>query len=150
MKALLVSDLAYPRVPIIGYVSESPAGYIAFDGSLAAGARAVMALAGGDAYAEMVRIDFDTTDDVRELRITTESAQGGHGYSAMILVDPGDDRAAANLFEQGAATTVRASSNAVIQSPAAIASAYVLVRPAVGATLASVKGRISVEGYANA
>lgn len=141
-----VTDTPIPRYLVAGFVGVTATSAVEINGGAAAGSRRVLGSA--DAYTEMVRIDFDTSDDVRAVRITAEQGQGAHGFSLLALVDPGDDHEAANRLNAGTAAVIPAGQSGVIEAASAIRSVYLIARGAVDATAASVKGRAYVEGYA--
>ncbi|NMG48953.1 hypothetical protein GO613_12665 [Azoarcus communis] len=140
-----VTDTPIPRYLVAGFVGVTTTSAVEINGGAAAGSRRVLGSA--DAYTEMVRIDFDTSDDVLAVRITAEQGQGAHGFSLLALVDPGDDHEAANRLNAGTAAVIPAGQSGVIEG-AAIRSVYLIARGVVDATAASVKGRAYVEGYA--
>lgn len=132
-------------------VSGLGAGYVSINGAGSAGAKHVIAAAGAsDGLAEMTRFDFPSGTS----KVTIQAVNGvaAHVFSvrATFMATPSDALAAVRL--QNGASGVRhipADGEREFSTRAlsgASFSVYLVAVPATGATLASVKGDILVEG----
>lgn len=145
-----VTDTAQPRGMRTGNVSAAPTPFVTVNGAASAGSKHL--LGSSDALTEQVRIDFNLADAVKTLVIRPELGQGSHIFGALVTINPGDDVLAATRLIAGYPEAIYVSPGEALEisSSVAITSVYVIAVGAVGATAASVAGRIYVEGYANA
>lgn len=150
-----VEDSPKARVLVTPKVGGVATRMVVIDGSASSGSAHIVDLASATlatVQTEMVRLDFDSIDAVREAFLMLAPGQGVHlfelrwtvvtdGYIddvayAQRLLDNGPDLPPWLLF----------SEKSLISSPDAITSVYVVGVMAIGATIASCKGRLFVGG----
>lgn len=145
-----VEERLTARVIACGTVSSVAVGAVAVDGNASAGSRHLLGSA--DALTEQVRLTLPA--NCVGVDAWVEVGQGSHGFSALLVADPGTDYLAAVDFNAmgGSSVPVLAGERQPLQPPAGvyISTLYVLAIPLVGATSTSVAGRIHIRARCEA
>lgn len=148
--ALPVELSAGGRILASGSVSGSPSGYVLVDGAASAGSKHL--LGSSDALVEQVK--YTLPANCVGVDVWVEVGQGKHGFSGLVVIDPGTDYLASLDLNSinGASIPVMPNERQIINAAPGrtIAALYVLGVPLVGATASSVSGRIYIRARTTA